>query len=60
MEEGGGRLKSQRERDQEKREQKMRDIDEAVEGGRLVIRSMTPAERKRFPARERPPKRSGR
>jgi hypothetical protein len=49
-------VKSQRERDAEKREQKMRDIDEAVEGGRLVIRNMTPAERKRFPAKERPPK----
>jgi hypothetical protein len=49
-------VKSQRERDAEKREQKMRDIDEAVEGGRLVIRKMTPAERKRFPAKERPPK----
>jgi hypothetical protein len=49
-------VKSQRERDAEKRDQKMRDIDEAVEGGRLVIRKMTPAERKRFPAKERPPK----
>lgn len=49
-------MKSQRERDAEKREQKMRDIDEAVEGGRLVIRKMTAAERKQFPAKERPPK----
>jgi hypothetical protein len=49
-------VKSQRERDAEKREQKMRDIDEAVEGGRLVIRKMTPAERKQFPAKDRPPK----
>jgi hypothetical protein len=49
-------VKSQRERDAEKREQKMRDIDEAVEGGRLVIRKMTPAERKRFPAKDRPSK----
>ena len=49
-------MKSQRERDAEKREQKLKDIDEAVEGGRLVIRKMTPAERKRFPAKERPPK----
>jgi hypothetical protein len=53
-------MKSQRERDAEKREQKLRDIDEAVEGGRLVIRKMTPAERKRFPAQERPPKRGAR
>lgn len=49
-------MKSQRERDAEKREQKLRDIDEAVEGGRLVIRKMTPAERKRFPAKDRPAK----
>ena len=49
-------MKSQRERDAEKREQKLKDIDEAVEGGRLVIRKMTKAERQRFPAKERPPK----
>ena len=49
-------MKSQRERDAEKREQKLKDIDEAVEGGRLVIRKMTPAERKRFPAKDRPAK----
>jgi hypothetical protein len=49
-------MKSQRERDAEKRDQKLRDIDEAVEGGRLVIRKMTASERKRFPAKERPPK----
>lgn len=53
-------MKTQRERDEEKRQQKMRDIDEAVEGGRLVIRKMTPAERKKFPARDEPPKRRGR
>jgi hypothetical protein len=51
-------VKTQRERDQEKREQKLREIDEAVEEGKLVIRSMTPAERKKFPAKERPPKRT--
>jgi hypothetical protein len=49
-------VKSQRERDAEKREQKLKDIDEAVEGGRLVIRKMTKDERKRFPAKEPPPK----
>jgi hypothetical protein len=50
-------VKTQRERDQEKREQKLREIDEAVEEGKLVIRTMTPAERKQFPAKQRPPKR---
>jgi hypothetical protein len=53
-------MKSQRERDQEKRDQKLKDIDEAVEGGRLVIRKMSAEERKRFPAKERPPKRGSR
>lgn len=53
-------MKTQRDRDNEKREQKLRDIDEAVEGGRLVIRTMTPDERKQFPAKERPPKRGAR
>jgi hypothetical protein len=51
-------LKTQRERDQEKREQKLKEIDEAVDEGTLVIRSMTPAERKKFPAKDRPPKRA--
>jgi hypothetical protein len=53
-------VKTQRERDAEKREQKLRDIDEAVEGGKLVIRTMTPDERERFPAKERPAKRGSR
>jgi hypothetical protein len=51
-------MKTQRERDAEKREQKLKEIDEAVEEGKLVIRTMTPAERKEFPAKDRPPKRS--
>jgi hypothetical protein len=51
-------MASQRERDAEKREQKLREIDEAKESGKLVIRSMTPAERKKFPPRERPPRRA--
>jgi hypothetical protein len=50
-------MSTQRERDAEKRKQKLADMNEAVDEGRLVIRRMTPAERKRFPAKERPPKR---
>ena len=46
-------MKTQRERDAEKREQKLRDIDEAVESGGLVIRKMTPAERKKHPPKPR-------
>ena len=44
-------MKTQRERDAEKREQKLRDINEAVGDGRLVIRKMTPEERKDLPPR---------
>jgi len=53
-------VKSQRERDAEKREQKLREIGEAVDSGNLVIRKMTPAERKQNPPRESAPKRPGR
>jgi hypothetical protein len=38
-------------RQQEKREEKLRDIREQVAEGTLVIRQMTPAERERFPPR---------
>lgn len=39
-------------RQQEQHEQKLRDIREQVAAGRLVIRKMTPEERKRFPPRD--------
>ena len=45
-------MKTQRERDAEKREEKLRDINEAVADGRLVIREMTNEERARFAPRE--------
>jgi len=48
-------MATQRERDEAKREQKLKDMDDALESGSLVIRPMTAAERKRYPARERPP-----
>ena len=48
---------TQRERDEAKREQKLKDIDDAVDSGSLVIRPMTDAERAENPPRERPPKR---
>jgi hypothetical protein len=44
-------MKSQRERADEKRAEKLRDIDEAINEGRLVVRTMTPEERRRFPPR---------
>lgn len=38
-------------RQQEQREKKLEDIREQVASGKLVIRQMTPEERKRFPPR---------
>lgn len=42
----------QQQRQQEKREQKLKDIREQVAQGRLVIRAMTAEERARFPQRD--------
>jgi hypothetical protein len=39
-------------RQQEQREQKRKDMREQVAAGTLVIRQMTPEERKRFPRRD--------
>jgi hypothetical protein len=39
-------------RQQEKREQKLKDIREQVAQGKLVIRRMTAEERRRYPRRE--------
>lgn len=39
-------------RQQEKREARLRDIREQVAEGKLVIRRMTPDERRQFPPRE--------
>lgn len=39
-------------RQQEKHEEKLRDIREQVAQGKLVIRKMTPEERKRYPPRD--------
>ncbi len=50
-------MATQRERNEAAREQKLRDVDEAIESGTLVVRSMTPAERKRFPPKNREPRR---
>jgi hypothetical protein len=40
--------RTQRERDAEKREAKLAEIDEQIAEGRLSIRQMTPEERKRY------------
>lgn len=42
-------------RRQEQHDQKLRDMHEQVAAGKLVIRQMTPEERKRFPPREPAP-----
>lgn len=42
----------QQQRQQEKREQKLKDIRDQVAQGKLVIREMTAEERARFPQRE--------
>jgi hypothetical protein len=49
-------VKSQRERDDERRRQKLQDIDEKVREGSLVVRQMTAEERERDRARARPRK----
>ena len=50
-------MKTQRERDAEKRAEKLREIDDAVNEGRLVVRPMTSVERRQCPAREPRPRR---
>ncbi len=39
-------------RQQEQHEQKLKDMRDQVAAGKLVIRQMTPEERKRFPRRD--------
>ncbi len=46
--------KTQRERDEDKRREKLRQVQEQLDDGSLTIRQMTPEERKRHPPR--PPK----
>lgn len=43
-------MKTMRERAEERRDLRLRDVERQVENGSLVIRSMTKEERKRFPA----------
>jgi len=54
--------KTQRERQEEKREAALKDMDDQVESGSLSIRQMTPEERAKWgPPKERPaPRRPGR
>jgi hypothetical protein len=52
-------MKTMRERAAEQREVKLELVREQVESGALVIRQMTVEERRRYPTRAAPPKRSG-
>jgi hypothetical protein len=49
----GRAAKTQRERNDERRRQKLQDIEEKVRAGSLVIRQMTAEERADMPARPR-------
>jgi hypothetical protein len=44
-------------RQQEQREAKLKDIQEQISTGKLVVRQMTADERKRYPPRSGPPPR---
>jgi hypothetical protein len=50
-------LKTQKQRSDEKRQEKLDLIKEQVDAGTLVIRKMTPEERKKFKPREPKPRR---
>ena len=42
-------MKSQRERNEERRAQRLDDVQQQVDDGKLVIRQMTDAEREQYP-----------
>jgi hypothetical protein len=50
-------VKTQKERDEERRREKLADIQEQVDRGDLSIRQMTTEERQKNPPRKREPKR---
>jgi hypothetical protein len=52
--------KTAQQRAEERRRAKLELVREQVESGSLVIRRMTPAERRRYPLRPATPKRPGR
>ena len=49
--------KTQKDRADQKRQEKLDLIRDQLDSGQLTIRKMTPAERKKNPPRPRPPKR---
>jgi hypothetical protein len=55
--ETGDQMKSQQERRADKRSEKLLEVEKQISAGTLVVRQMTPAERKRNPPRPARPKR---
>jgi hypothetical protein len=53
-------MSTQRERADEKRREKLQEIQDQLDSGSLTIRKMTAAERKKNPPKPRPQKRGGR
>ena len=49
-------MKSQQERRADKRSEKLLEVEKQISAGTLVVRQMTPAERKANPPRDTPPK----
>jgi hypothetical protein len=47
-------VKSQKQRDEERRRQKLAEMQEQIDEGTLTVRKMTPKERKENPPRPRP------
>jgi hypothetical protein len=56
---GGAPAKTTREREQQKRAEKLDEVREQVKSGSLVIRQMTDEERRRYPPVARQPKQAG-
>ena len=50
-------MKTTREKSEEKRQAKLEEIREQVDSGTLVIRAMTPEERRQYPPRPVEPRR---
>jgi anti-sigma28 factor (negative regulator of flagellin synthesis) len=53
-------MKTPKERSEERRREKLAEIQKQIDSGELSVRQMTPAERKANPPREPKPKRPGR
>ena len=51
-------MKTQKERDEERRRGKLAELEKQVQSGSLVIRKMTAEEREQNPPRPRPPRRA--